>query len=212
MGGQDKPTLEVGGMSMRVRVLGAARTALGPEAPLVLVGADGPDLDLVPGPLTCVREEPPFAGPVAGLERGLRALEPVEHTTVLLLGGDMPRLRPDVLATLTDAGPADSVRTLRDASGHVQFLCAAWPAALLRGSLEQIRHPETGWESLSLKRLYATLGDRLHVCEAVAATAACDQLADVDDPAELRRVRREFAALENSPSPSPTPNSPLNPS
>lgn len=208
MGGRDKPTLEVGGVSMRARVLGAARSALGPEAPLVLVGADGPDLEPVPGPLACVREEPPFTGPVAGAERGLRALELGEDTTVLLLGGDMPRLRPGVLAMMVGAGPADSVRTLRDASGHLQFLCAAWPAALLRGSLDQIRHAETGWESLSLKRLYATLGDRLHVCDAAAAAADRDQLADVDDPAELRRVRREFAAPADIPRTPPDPDSP----
>ncbi|NYM73692.1 NTP transferase domain-containing protein, partial [Salmonella enterica subsp. enterica serovar Typhimurium] len=76
--------------SMRASALLAARSALGEGAPLVLVGERGTDVQSIGA--VCVREDPPFSGPVAGLARGLAELERLGSTdeVVLVLGGDMP--------------------------------------------------------------------------------------------------------------------------
>ena len=133
MGGVDKPTLEVEERSMRASALLAARSALG--ADVQSVGA------------VCVREEPPFSGPVAGLARGLAELERLGSTdeVVLVLGGDMPWLEPCVLGALLNecAEAPRKVAGAVDAGGRRQFLRALFRT--LRGraalSLGRARNP-----------------------------------------------------------------------
>lgn len=208
LGGVDKPRLEVGGSTMRARVLRAAREALGPHAPLIVVGAPGPDLALF-GHVRVVREEPLFSGPVAALARGLQEVEKSTH--ILLLGGDMPRLNARVLTAMAErAGGehAEQVSMARDAQGRAQFLCALWPTAILGDALAELRrerreqsghgkeggHGEEGGDSglagVSMTRLYGQVSDRLQGVD-LDPTAA-RTLRDVDDPDELAAARAEF--------------------
>ena len=145
MGGVDKPTLEVEERSMRASALLAARSALGEGVPLVLVGEEGADVQSVGA--VCVREEPPFSGPVAGLARGLAELERLGSTdeVVLVLGGDMPWLEPCVLGALLNecAEAPRKVAGAVDAGGRRRFLRALFRT--LRGraalSLGRARNP-----------------------------------------------------------------------
>ncbi|MGV9210370.1 molybdenum cofactor guanylyltransferase [Micromonospora sp. RB23] len=100
MGGVDKPSLPVGGRSMRDRVLGA----VGDAVPRVLVGpADG-----VPNDVRVTREDPPGGGPVAATAAGLALLDP-DTTVVALLAADLPLLtRAAIGDLLTHLAPADS--------------------------------------------------------------------------------------------------------
>src|SRR5699024_9437088 len=88
--------------------------------------------------------------------RSPRWPEGPDEATVLVLGGDMPMLRPETLAALA-ARSAETARVaaLEGAEGQLQFLGAAWPVGRLRAALEAIERPEGGWADLSLRRLYA---------------------------------------------------------
>src|SRR2546425_3121567 len=75
---------------------------------LVVAPPDGPDPSL-PAELTVparvVRDTEAFGGPLAGL---LAGLERARESLVLVVGGDMPQLRPELLAVLLrrlEAGP-----------------------------------------------------------------------------------------------------------
>jgi CTP:molybdopterin cytidylyltransferase MocA len=80
------------------RVLRAApvgrRIVVGPS------GADGGDLAARHG-ARFVLEDPPRSGPLAALARGVAEIsEGPDEATVLVLGGDMPLLRPETLTAL----------------------------------------------------------------------------------------------------------------
>lgn len=207
LGGVDKPQLEVAGSTMRARTAAAALGALGRPTQMIVVGAPGDDLAAPPftdeGVHTAqLLEDPPFSGPVAGLAAGLeRALEDSAdafHTTpdalpartpVLVLGGDMPNLTAHALRTLVEHPEQDTVRSLADSTGHLQFLAAAWPLSLLADALGTLRRPDTDWQGCSLKRLYAAVPpSRITICP--LEQNVDEIVADVDTPDDLDRVRR----------------------
>ena len=120
MGGVDKPSLTVGGVSLLDRVLlataGAGQTVVvGPARSTVR-------------PVLWAREEPAGAGPVAAVQAGLAL---VTAPFVLLLAADQPFLCPAVLGQLLDAVVEDGA-LLIDGSGQDQYLCSAWRTAALR--------------------------------------------------------------------------------
>ena len=205
MGGIDKPTLEVEEQSMRASVLLAARSALGEGAPLVLVGERGADVQSI-GAL-CVREEPPFSGPVAGLARGLAELERIGSTNevVLVLGGDMPWLEPRVLGALVHAcaEAPGKVAGAVDAGGRRQFLCAAWPRAVLARALSHVAGEGGSLVGASAKSLYRALGEltlepvqsawldvgTLAGASGLAPELVARSLSDIDSPEQLEQAR-----------------------
>lgn len=205
MGGVDKPTLEVEERSMRASVLSAARSALGEGAPLVLVGERGADVQGIGA--VCVREEPPFSGPVAGLARGLAELERIGSTdeVVLVLGGDMPWLEPRVLGALVHAcaGASGKVAGAVDAGGRRQFLCAAWPRAALSGALAYLGGSDGSLAGASAKSLYRALGEltpepvqaewldvgTLAGASGLAPELVARSLSDIDSPEQLEQAR-----------------------
>lgn len=220
LGGVDKPALEIAGRTMRARVVSAAREALGPGAPVVVVGESGVDLE--GSGVLWAREDPPFSGPVAAVAAGLArygqstgAGEPGptpadltrlrDLTRILILGGDMPRLTGSLLTMLMSGGDEGEagvgrphVRTVADGMGHAQFLCASWPLTLLQEALETLKRPGEGHAGASLKRLYAAAGDRVEIVRPAPGTSGLDPLSvsravrDVDNPEELARARSEF--------------------
>lgn len=188
LGGVDKPAVEVGGKSMRARVVEACVPVLGAGLPVVVVGASGPDVNCYDS-VVCVREEPEYAGPVAAVARGLREVGDASH--VLLLGGDMPRLTSGVLAGLVEHGTPSGVWTLGDGGGRLQFLCAVWPVAVLRDALDRVRNVDGGLVGVSMKRLYGAAGDMVHVW-APGSQFAADAVRDIDDLADLEDYRADL--------------------
>src|SRR3984957_20046680 len=84
LGGQDKPGLVVEGDTL---IASVARAGTGAGAgQIVVVGPERPDRDGV----SAVREEPPAAGPVPALRRGLAE---ASAPWVAVLAADLPFLR-----------------------------------------------------------------------------------------------------------------------
>ncbi|MGQ4537631.1 molybdenum cofactor guanylyltransferase [Dermabacteraceae bacterium P7074] len=172
-GGADKTLVEIAGIPSRDRVLAACaghrRILIGPETP-------GHPL---PENVLRLREDPPYAGPVAGIACAQKHF--TADDAVLLLGGDMPLISPAVLDSLL---PVDRVpRMLVDCNGRRQFLCAAWPGQLLHESLHRLQ-PHAG---ASLKALYRTAEEIAGECELVPSES---ESADLDTPEDLLRVKQ----------------------
>lgn len=185
LGGTDKTRLPIAGATALERVLRVAphgrRIVVGPG------GEDGVELAQRHG-ARFVLEDPPRSGPLAALARGVAEFsEGADEATVLVLGGDMPMLRPETLQALAErSARTSSVVALEAEGGHLQFLGAAWPLARLRAALAAVENPGGGWADLSLRRLYGQLGEQ----ELVTAPVTGAEGADIDTPDALAEVRR----------------------
>ena len=171
MGGVDKASIEVDGITLLERALAATMTAV----EVVVVG------DQVPTsrPVTWTLEDPrgggPAAGLLAGLDRFLRAPD-----LVAVLAVDMPRVGPGTLARLVAAlGPASDGSLLVDADGRPQPLCAVYRAEALQRARPQDREQEHG---LAVRRLL----EPLSLVEVAAVAGEAD---DVDTWTDLRLLR-----------------------
>ena len=184
MNGEDKPELEVGGRPMLVSVAAAASSAgarrlivVGPQRG----GAVGRGLARVAsglaGGLITVCEEPPGAGPVAALRRGLSE---VRAPWVALLAADMPFLTGEWLNALLAAGASGghAGAMLADDTGHPQWLAGCWQTAQLRLALGR-------YQGGSLGGLLGPLQPAI----VHADTASRPPWQDCDSPAELAAAR-----------------------
>ncbi|KAB1643438.1 molybdenum cofactor guanylyltransferase [Gulosibacter chungangensis] len=182
-GGKHKPTLQIEGASVLQRIVTALRdlgTALGEPPELIIAGSAAGVSELnITGcdeELRVVREDPPFAGPLAGIAAGVDALEPEGSATVVILAGDFPFLEPDALARLVEASRArDTVAAPVDAEGYPQYLLSAWPERLLRAQLAALDTVE----NQPVRKLFR--GVALAEVPMSART-----IADIDSPADLR--------------------------
>lgn len=185
LGGTDKTRLPIAGASALERVLRAA-----PVGRRIVVGPSGEDGDVLAERhgARFVLEDPPRSGPLAALARGVAEFsEGTDEAIVLVLGGDMPMLRPETLAALAaSSSRSGAVTALEAEDGHLQFLGAAWPLGRLREALAAIEHPGGGWADLSLRRLYAQLAEE----ELATLPATGAEGADIDTPDALAQVRR----------------------
>ncbi len=124
LGGADKASIEIDGITL----VDAVYRALPPVSQVVAVG---PDSLRRPG-IAVVREDPPFAGPVAALLVGLAALAP-DVDEVWVLACDLPRAG-ELVAAL-GGGPiparADGVLAV-DGEGRRQWLAGRYRTAALR--------------------------------------------------------------------------------
>jgi molybdopterin-guanine dinucleotide biosynthesis protein A len=170
MGGVDKASIEIGGVTLLERSLAATVAAL----EVVVVG------DRVPTsrPVTWTREDPPGGGPAAGLLAG------IDHflrtpDLVVALAVDMPRLNAGTVARLTwavEADPAVDGAVLVDGTGKRQTLAAVYRHAALAAARPVNGADEHG---LPVRRL---VGD-LHL---VDVPAVGDEARDVDTWESLR--------------------------
>lgn len=165
LGGVDKARLEVGGRPLLVRVLQGTT-----HARRVVVVGDTP----VPVGVARTLEDPPGGGPVAGIVAGLRVLASSDasaaprtapvggHSTggpapwTLVIAVDQPSAAeavPDLLAAARAAGPETDLVCPDDASGHPQWLLAAYRTAALTGALA----PHGSGHGVSVRRLVAGL-------------------------------------------------------
>ena len=146
MGGIDKASIELGGVTLLERALAATMGAV----EVVVVGEEVPTTR----PVTWTREDPVGGGPAAGLYAGLGW---IRTDLVAVLAVDMPKVNAGTIARLTWAveaggydGPVDGA-VLEDADGRTQPLCAVYRVASLREKRPDDVH------DLSMKRLLATL-------------------------------------------------------
>jgi molybdopterin-guanine dinucleotide biosynthesis protein A len=153
LGGVPKPTVVVEGATLLDHALaacaGAARTVVvGPEPTSVRVTPAAPP-DVVH-----TREEPPYGGPVAGIDAGLRALErgrtdPVPPW-VLVLAVDVPHAAAAVSRLRAAAGTRDGAHLVRD--GRDQWLVGVYRHAALHAALAAVAAAE-GVHGAAVRRL-----------------------------------------------------------
>lgn len=120
LGDSDKQKLQIEGETLLQRAVDAVRE-VGARR-VVIVGDEG--VDAVP----VVREDPAFAGPVAAIAAGLRAL-PGDADAVLVIACDMPGAAT-ALPVLLDAFTGDGVIAV-DRGQRQNLVMAATTAALL---------------------------------------------------------------------------------
>lgn len=185
LGGVPKPTVVLDGATLLDHALAAARDA----RRTVVVG---PDPVVPPGREVLVaREDPPFGGPVAGLDAGMRALDrasgpgpgPDAPPWVLVLAVDVPRAGaavPLLRAAVAGAGGggADGAYLVRD--GQAQWLVGLYRRDALRRALDGLAQAG-GAAGVPVRRLVANLS-----CVEVPDDDAVS--ADVDTWDDLRRL------------------------
>lgn len=175
MPGIDKIAIVVDGRPL----LAHACEAVAGARRLVVVGPDG--LPGTPRGATVVREEPPFAGPVAAIGAGLSALEADPADLVVVLAADVPRAAEAVPALLAAAVGADADGVVaRSSDGHRQPLLAVYRSAALRVALAA-HVPLTD-------RGVGQVTRGMHLVE---IDLPDDVLADIDSPIDLHRLTEE---------------------
>ncbi len=138
-----------------------------------MVGPERPGLPEV----SFVREEPPGAGPVPALERGLAEMS---QPWVAVLAADLPFLRARHLRALLDAAGAQPGAVLVDGTGRPQWLAGCWRT-------DALRQAAAGYHHDSLRALMSPLGPAL--VKLTLALGEPPPWLDCDTPQELRQAR-----------------------
>jgi molybdopterin-guanine dinucleotide biosynthesis protein A len=184
--GSHKPSLEVGDLPMVVRVLEAAR-----PRPVLVVGRG----DDVPDGIPVLVEDPPGGGPVAAIAAGVRHL-PGGTDVVVVLAADLPFVTSGHLDRLASAAMTGAMTgapgvtggaVTVDPTGRRNWLCSAWPRAVLAAALDRLGDPSG--------RSMRDLAAGLRPAEVADADGVAD---DVDTPDDLVRARERVAG-EGSP-------------
>ena len=176
MGGVDKASIEIDGVTLLERSLAATMSAL----EVVVVGEQVPTSRAV----TWTAEDPPSGGPAAGLLAGLDRFLVVPDL-VAVLAVDMPRVNAGTVARLTWAVEADTGidgAVLQDGDGRRQPLAAVYRHEALTSARPASYEKQHG---LPMRRLVGLL--RL-----VDVAAVGDEAQDVDTWEDLRTLRASF--------------------
>ena len=171
LGGQDKPGLTVGRRTLLGSVV-AAGTAAGARE-VVVVGPERPGLDGV----SFVGEQPPGAGPVPALRRGLAE---ASLPWVGVLAADLPFLREGHLGALVTAAAGHHGAVLVDGAGRPQWLAGCWHTGMLRRAA-------TSYRGTSLRGLLGPLSPVL--VSLAPAPGEPPPWLDCDTPEDLRLAR-----------------------
>jgi molybdopterin-guanine dinucleotide biosynthesis protein A len=178
--GSDKLAAEIDGRSL-LDLAVASVAAVATDVLVVCAPDDRRPLPPSTVPLRRVSDPEPFGGPLVGLRAGLEvALEPI----VVVVGGDMPSVRPEVLGLL--------IRALMSAAGTAATVLAArgrlvpLPAALRTGTASDRVGTLVDDGERRLRSLFDRLPTRvLDETEWRALDPAGDTLRDVDRPEDL---------------------------
>lgn len=137
MGGVDKASIEVGGVTLLERALAATMAA----HEVVVVGPEVPTSRAV----TFTREEPPGGGPAAGILAALDRLR-TRPDLVAVLAVDMPRVNAGTVARLTWAVERSDVdgAVLLDSGDRRQPLAAVYRLAVLERARPEDSQREHG--------------------------------------------------------------------
>jgi molybdopterin-guanine dinucleotide biosynthesis protein A len=171
LGGRDKPSLIVGD-----RTLIASVVTAGTEAGATQVIVVGPPRRGLGG-VCFVREEPPGAGPVPALRRGL-AEAAAPWTAVL--AADLPFLRAAHLRVLLTAAAGRPGAVLADDTGQPQWLAGCW-------ATETLREAAAGYHGTTLRGLFGPLGPAL--VDPPPAAGEPPAWLDCDTPEALAEAR-----------------------
>jgi molybdenum cofactor guanylyltransferase len=178
--GSDKLAARLGDGTLLDRSVAALASV---AVDLVVVVAPGDDR--VPGPanrpLQVVADPEAHGGPLVGL---LAGLEVVEQPLVIVVGGDMPTLRPDVLRLLIrtlSSLPSIGGVVLRSRGALVPL-----PAAVRTGAATDVARRLVGDGERRLRSLFERLPTRiLEEGEWRPLDPGGETLRDVDRPADL---------------------------
>lgn len=173
LGGADKAAITVGDRSLLDGVLAAVDYMV----PIVVVGP----LEERPG-IVVTRESPPFSGPLAGVDAGLRLISGAG--TVVVLACDLPRAEELVNLVLLHPIPDQTDGSVVvDSAGRRQWLAGHYRVEPLREAIEAVRSERP--EGLQGATMRSALG-RLALAEILDSTGAS---VDVDTPEDLERAR-----------------------
>ncbi|GAB3295993.1 NTP transferase domain-containing protein [Epidermidibacterium keratini] len=166
LSGAAKAQLEIDGRSLLQRILDAIGSS-----PVVVVG---PADDTVG--VTFVREDPPYAGPLAAIATGVETLAD-DVTQVLVLAADMPFLDGPTLHRL-GAGLDSAPAAVLVSGGRRHWLTAAWDRSALTAALAAL----PALADAPVRLIYDG------IC--VAEVAADERTAfDIDTPEDLQRAK-----------------------
>ncbi len=180
--GRDKLAQPVGGRPL----LHHAVLALGAvcQEVIVVLAPDAPEPVLpeeAPVPVLVVRDPEPFGGPLVGIVAGL---ERARQSLVLVAGGDMPALRPELLRLLVrmlDSIADDGVALVY--RGRLQPL----PCAVRNGAALPAARALIGLDERSVLALLRSIrARRLSEQEWRALDPSVESLVDVDRPEDLK--------------------------
>jgi molybdopterin-guanine dinucleotide biosynthesis protein A len=171
LGGQDKPGLVVGDDTL---IASVARAGTGAGAAQIVVA--GPERPGLAG-VSFVCEEPPGAGPVAALRRGLAE---ASAPWVAVLAADLPFLRASHLKALRAAAEGGPGAILVDDTGRPQWLAGCWQTEILRRAV-------AGYHQDSLRGLLGPLAPVL--VRLTLPPGEPPPWLDCDTPEDLRRAR-----------------------
>lgn len=193
--GGPKLATPIEGVPLLHRAIRAAATVAA-EVVVVAAPGDAPELAPAPVPLRVAHDPVADGGPLVGLAAGLRT---AAGTSALVVGGDMPRLSPAVLALMLErlaAGDADAVILASPASpddpvGRTGQPRQALPMAVRTGPALLAADAVLARGRHSLQALL----DALAVVELPAESwlrldPAGGTLDDVDEPADVDRLDR----------------------
>ncbi len=168
LGGADKASIEVGGITLLERAISATVSA----EEVVVVGRQV----RTSRPVTWTREDPAGGGPAAGVLSGLDALLRTPEL-VCVLAVDMPRVTPSTVSRLLDAlGEDVDASVLVDEGGRRQPLAGVYRFAALTAARPDRREDEHG---LAMQALIGSM--------TVAEVAAVgNEARDVDTWRDLR--------------------------
>jgi molybdopterin-guanine dinucleotide biosynthesis protein A len=175
LGGVDKGSVEHAGRTLLEHVLAAVADA----AEVVVVGDPVPTTR----PVTFVREEPRYGGPVAGLVAGVAALAPAgprreRPDQVAVLAVDMPLLTPSTIGRLRAAAAGRDGAFLVAPDGHRQLA-----GVVARDRLAGVLPSSADARGMAVHRLLRHL-------DLADVPAAGDEARDVDTWADLRDLGR----------------------
>ena len=197
LGGADKPGLTVGGRTLLATAIAAAQEAGTGQVIVVGPERDGLPIATARATVRFVREEPPGAGPLAALRRGLAELPGRGADRVAVLAADLPFVRASHLGTLLAAldgpqGPGDlegpprrNGAVLIDAQGYPQWLTGCWRTAVLADAAAT-------YTGFSLRGLMAPLEPARVLIQ--PGPGEPPPWLDCDTDADLRRARAWPAA------------------
>ncbi len=181
--GRDKATLVIGGRTLVQRAVDALVAAGVSE--VVLVGAPSNPLPTVSAPVPVIeaRDATEHDGPLRGIVAGLEA---AHGEVCLIVGCDMPLLRPELLDLLATYAMETDLPVLPRHAGQPEGLCSAWP----RSTLEPLRaRLEAGERAVGSTA--AELGARfLDPLEYASVDATGESFTNINTP-------EEFAAMES---------------
>jgi molybdenum cofactor guanylyltransferase len=130
MGGAIKPLLRIDGRTILDRLV----EVLSPLCAEVLVAVAEPGQ--IATDLRCVVDDVPEAGPLAGIAAGLAA---ARRPWLVAVAGDMPDVRPDVIALLLSRAAPGIDAVAARIGGHAEPLCAVYGASCLAAAQRRLR-------------------------------------------------------------------------